>query len=178
MVVAERNVVNTQQFVWTHPSPVGTLTLVSDGEQLTGLYMPSPKGDPFVDPAWRADAVPFKEVMDELDAYFDGELTEFTIPTHGHGTPFQQRVWAALRDIPYGHTTSYGAIATAIGNPKAVRAVGLANGRNPISIIVPCHRVVGANGSLTGYGGGLANKEILLALEQRVLAGTGPTRTR
>ena len=166
---------NASHFVWTMPSPVGTLTLLSDDSYIIGVYMPSHKGDPHIDPTRKSDPGPFREAVTELQAYFAGELTEFTVPVRGRGTDFQQRVWAALRDIPYGHTASYGAIAAAIGNPKAVRAVGLANGRNPVSIIVPCHRVVGANGSLTGYGGGLANKELLLNLEQRVFAGAAST---
>lgn len=162
---------STTHYVWTMPSPVGRLTLLSDGTVLTGVYMPSHKGTPDIEPSSVTDAGPFRDAVDQLQAYFAGDLTSFTVPARGRGTAFQQRVWDALREIPYGHTTSYGAIAAAIGNPKAVRAVGLANGRNPVSIIVPCHRVVGANGSLTGYGGGLANKELLLNLEQRVLAG-------
>ncbi|MPZ73778.1 MAG: methylated-DNA--[protein]-cysteine S-methyltransferase [Nitriliruptorales bacterium] len=165
------------QYVWTVPSPLGQLSLLSDGDCVTGLYMPSPKGVPHIDPTAMRDVGPFRHVASELDAYFSGNLTDFTVRVRGSGTPFQQRVWTALRAIPYGHTATYGSIAAAIGSPKAVRAVGLANGRNPISIIVPCHRVVGADGSLTGYGGGLANKEILLNLEQRVLADASPART-
>ena len=159
-------------YTWHTDSPLGQLTLLSDGENLTGLYMPSPKGPPPVPVGAHRDPSPFRDVVAELDAYFSGELTEFTVPVAGTGTPFQQRVWSALREIPYGHTDTYGRIAARIGSPRAMRAVGLANGRNPVSIIVPCHRVVGADGSLTGYGGGLANKEILLTLEQRVLATT------
>ena len=147
-------------------SPLGTLQLRSDGEALTGLYMPSPKGDPVADPTWAADPAPFADVVDQLEAYFAGERQHFDLPLAASGTPFQTSVWNALREIPYGRTCSYRDIAERIGTPKAVRAVGLANGRNPISIIVPCHRVIGSNGLLTGYGGGIDNKRILLDLEQ------------
>jgi len=149
-------------------SPLGRLTLLSDGAAITGLYMPSGKGHPPTDPAWVADAAPFADATKQLDAYFDGTLTDFAVPLRAVGTEFQRRVWSALTEIPYGETRSYREIAEHIGSPKAVRAVGLANGRNPISIIVPCHRVIGANGSLTGYGGGLDNKRILLDLERRI----------
>jgi methylated-DNA-[protein]-cysteine S-methyltransferase len=116
--------------------------------------------------AWRpAPAGAFTDVVEQLDAYFAGELTEFDVELDMPGTDFQQRVWSALRAIPYGETRTYGEIAAQIGAPGASRAVGLANGRNPISIIVPCHRVVGSTGGLTGYGGGLHRKRILLALE-------------
>lgn len=152
-------------------SPLGMLTLLSDGDAVTGVFMPSHKAGPRRDPAWRRDAQVFADVVAQLEAYFDGTLQTFDLPLAPAGTPFQQRVWAALREIPYGETRSYRDIAERIGAPKAVRAVGLANGRNPISIIVPCHRVVGANGSLTGYGGGLQNKQLLLDLERRS-AGT------
>jgi methylated-DNA-[protein]-cysteine S-methyltransferase len=110
-----------------------------------------------------------KQARRELDDYFAGKLTRFTVGTAAHGTPFQQRVWAALRRIPYGATRTYGEQAAAIGSPRASRAVGLANGRNPIAIIVPCHRVIGSNGSLTGFGGGLHRKRFLLDLERRAV---------
>ncbi|MBO0838982.1 MAG: methylated-DNA--[protein]-cysteine S-methyltransferase, partial [Actinobacteria bacterium] len=103
----------------------------------------------------------------QLDAYFAGELTEFSLPLAPAGTQFQRQVWAALQQIPYGQTWSYGQLAEKIGNPAAVRAVGLANGRNPIAVVIPCHRVIGADGSLTGYGGGLDRKRFLLDLEAR-----------
>ena len=112
-----------------------------------------------------SDAKRLREAQRQLEEYFAGERTEFSLPLESHGTDFQQRVWRALRAIPFGTTISYGELARRIGNPRAVRAVGLANGRNPISIIVPCHRVIGANGTLTGYGGGLERKRFLLALE-------------
>ncbi|MGH8929625.1 MAG: methylated-DNA--[protein]-cysteine S-methyltransferase [Egibacteraceae bacterium] len=152
-------------YVTTLPSPVGELTLLSDGSELTGLYMPVHKGAPVTDPAWRRDHGPFASAVAQLAEYFARERTSFDLTLAPRGTPFQQRVWQALTAIPYGQTCSYRAIAERIGNPRAVRAVGLANGRNPISIVIPCHRVVGANGSLTGYGGGLERKQLLLALE-------------
>ena len=157
----------TTTYITHLDSPLGRLQLRSDGVALTGLYMPSPKGQPSVDPAWVADAAPFADAVAQLRAYFDGTLREFDLPLAPRGTEFQNRVWSALREIPYGQTCSYRDIAESIGAPKAVRAVGLANGRNPISVIVPCHRVVGANGALTGYGGGLPNKQLLLELERR-----------
>lgn len=111
-----------------------------------------------------------QQVKKQLQDYLDGKITEFDVPLGAKGTKFQQQVWQALCDIPYGETRSYGDIAKSIGNPKAVRAVGAANGKNPISIIVPCHRVIGANGKLTGYAGGLSRKEWLLTLEDRAQA--------
>lgn len=114
----------------------------------------------------RRDDGPFRAAREQLEAYFAGELEEFTLELAPAGTPFQQRVWRALLEIPFGTTESYGALARRIGLPQAARAVGLANGRNPISIVIPCHRVIGADGSLTGYGGGLERKRWLLAHEQ------------
>jgi methylated-DNA-[protein]-cysteine S-methyltransferase len=152
-------------------SPVGPIRLTSkDGIALSGLYMNEHKHGPTIGNEWtRDDDLPlFIEAKRQLAAYFAGQLKEFDLPLHAPGTPFQQRVWAALRAIPFGVTISYGELAKRIGNPNAFRAVGLANGRNPISIIVPCHRVIGANGGLTGYGGGLSRKEILLVLERSV----------
>jgi methylated-DNA-[protein]-cysteine S-methyltransferase len=145
-------------------SPVGPLTLISNGEALTHLEFENPRY-PFA-PAPLGDDALLKETRKQLKAYFAGKLTAFDLPLAAEGTPFQKKVWAELEKIPYGVTRSYGQLATAIGNPQASRAVGLANGRNPISIIVPCHRVIGANGSLTGYGGGMGRKQILLDLEQ------------
>lgn len=118
------------------------------------------------DPDWDRDGGAFAEAVEQLRAYFAGELTTFEVAVNTGGTPFQQRVWSALRCIPFGTTTTYGNLAAELGDPKAVRAVGMANGANPISIIIPCHRVVGANGNLIGYGGGLARKEWLLAHER------------
>ena len=153
--------------VWdAFPSPIGELLLVGDGQALTGLYL-IPDRPPA--PAIRADAPrdpdALRPAAEQLEAYFAGELTAFDLPLAPSGTPFQRAVWDALLTIPYGETVSYGEIARQIGDPSAVRAVGTANGRNPISIVIPCHRVIGADGSLTGYGGGLERKRALLALE-------------
>ncbi len=126
------------------------------------------------DPAWVRDHAAFDGAIRQLQEYFDGQRVTFEIPLAADGTDFQRRVWMALRDIPFAQTVTYGDIAREIGNPKGVRAVGLANGRNPISIIVPCHRVIGHNGTLTGYGGGIERKRWLLEHEARHagLAGT------
>jgi methylated-DNA-[protein]-cysteine S-methyltransferase len=157
----------------TMTSPVGELLLTTDGTGLTGLHMPSPTAATERDPSWQRDDPALSDVVEQLQSYFAGTRRTFDVALAPRGTPFQLKVWEALRAIPYGTTVSYGELAEQIGNPKASRAVGLANGRNPIGIIVPCHRVIGANGSLTGYGGGLENKRILLDLEARV----GPTGT-
>jgi methylated-DNA-[protein]-cysteine S-methyltransferase len=116
--------------------------------------------------------------VEQIDAYFAGALTEFSLPLDPAGTDFQRRVWLALADIPYGETESYGELAARVGNPKACRAVGLANGRNPIPLVLPCHRVIGANGSLTGYGGGLELKQRLLDHERSPSAGADTGRRR
>lgn len=153
-------------YVTTHPSPVGDLTLLADQNgALCGLRMAGQRHRGADDPAWVNDPAPFAAVIEQLDDYFAGQRTEFSLPLNPAGTAFQREVWNALRAIPYGTTASYGELATLIGRPQARRAVGLANGRNPIAIVVPCHRVIGADGSLTGYGGGLANKRLLLELE-------------
>ncbi len=145
-------------------SPVGPLTLVAHDGVLAGLYLTEHRHQPTL--AGPRDDTVLPVVREQLGAYFAGDLTSFDVPLSVVGTPFQQRVWAALATIGYGQTWSYRQLAEAIGNPKAVRAVGLANGRNPVSIVVPCHRVVGADGSLTGYGGGLARKQWLLQHER------------
>lgn len=154
-------------------SVVGTLTLVAEEGAIVGLYMDlqrhRPDDDALGEPDPRGREVePFKAAADQLDAYFAGELTRFDVPLAPRGSEFQQRVWAALQEIPYGRTESYGELAERIGSPGGARAVGLANGKNPIGIIIPCHRVVGADGSLTGYGGGLDRKKQLLDLELAV----------
>jgi methylated-DNA-[protein]-cysteine S-methyltransferase len=142
-------------------SPIGRLLLLGEGDALTGLHM-----EPFeIPPGARPDAPVLREAEAQLGAYFDGELTEFELPLAPHGTGFQLRVWDALTRIPYGTTTTYGAVAEDVGRPDAVRAVGACNGQNPIAVIVPCHRVIGADGSLVGYGGGLDRKRLLLELE-------------
>jgi methylated-DNA-[protein]-cysteine S-methyltransferase len=148
-------------------SPLGPLTLVAADGALVGLYQEDQRHRPAPDSFGVPDPAPFTEVIAQLTEYFSGQRTVFDLPLAFTGTPFQTTVWRALLEIPYGQTVSYGELAARIGKPSASRAVGLANGRNPISIIVPCHRVVGSSGSLTGYGGGLARKQWLLALEQR-----------
>ncbi|MEO6445683.1 MAG: methylated-DNA--[protein]-cysteine S-methyltransferase [Gemmatimonadaceae bacterium] len=160
----------TPVYFTTMYSPLGDLLLTGDGAHLTGLYMQPHRHGPEQGDHWVRAAAPFGDAMRQLREYFVGQRQEFEIPLAPHGTEFQRRVWAALRDIPFARTVSYGHIAREIGNPKGVRAVGLANGRNPISIIVPCHRVIGANGSLTGYGGGIERKEWLLSHEAKQLA--------
>jgi methylated-DNA-[protein]-cysteine S-methyltransferase len=151
-------------------SLVGALVLTSNGDAITGLFMDKYQGKPFSIGNWMRDDGLFREAADQLRAYFAGELTEFDLPIATGGAPFQQRVWAELRKIPYGSTISYGELARRIGNPKAARAVGSANGDNPISIIIPCHRVIGSNGKLTGYGGGIERKKFLLEFEAETLA--------
>ncbi|WP_157552482.1 methylated-DNA--[protein]-cysteine S-methyltransferase [Jiangella gansuensis] len=157
---------------WTTiDSPLGPLWLTAGDAGLTGLYMGRP---PTLDGAgWVEDDSPFTAARDQLDGYFAGELREFDVELNPAGTPFQLEVWAALRAIPYGETRSYREIAEQIGRPTASRAVGAANGRNPISIIVPCHRVVGTSGVLTGYAWGLDRKRSLLDLE---IGTTGQVR--
>jgi methylated-DNA-[protein]-cysteine S-methyltransferase len=142
-------------------SPVGRLLLAADEKGLRQLLF---RGKP--EKGWREDPEALAEPVRQLRAYFAGELHDFDVPLAPEGTPFQLRVWRELRNIPYGQTISYGELARRIGSPNGSRAVGLANGANPISIVVPCHRVIGSNGKLTGYGGGLENKELLLALEK------------
>lgn len=146
-------------------SPYGPLTLVADDGVLCGLYMTEQRHRPPEESFGVCDETLFGEAEEQLEAYFAGELKEFSLEVRLSGTLFQRTVWAELCRIPYGETRSYGELAESLGNPAASRAVGLANGRNPIGIIVPCHRVVGANGSLTGYGGGLDRKKRLLDFE-------------
>jgi methylated-DNA-[protein]-cysteine S-methyltransferase len=151
-------------------SLVGKLLLAVDAEGLRQVSFESSKRATPAQPDWKEDKAPFAEVIRQLQAYFDGKLREFDLPLAPQGTEFQLRVWNSLRSIPYGETISYAELAQMIGNPQAVRAVGLANGSNPIPIIIPCHRVIGSNGSLTGFGGGISNKRKLLALESRQLS--------
>ncbi|MET7473341.1 methylated-DNA--[protein]-cysteine S-methyltransferase [Streptomyces sp. NPDC005648] len=146
-------------------SPYGLLTLVAEDGVLCGLYMTDQRHRPAEETFGARDDTLFAEAEEQLRAYFSGELKEFTLELRLNGTAFQRTVWDQLRRIPYGETRTYGELAGALGNPSASRAVGLANGRNPIGIIVPCHRVVGADGGLTGYGGGLARKQRLLDFE-------------
>ena len=151
----------------TCPSPFGELFLISDGDALTGLHLPPHDDRPAAgpEPGWLRDDAAFREVRNQLQAYFAGELREFEIPLHLEGTDFQRLVWKELMNIPFGSTISYAEQAQRIGRAGSARAVGAANGRNPISIVVPCHRVIGANGTLTGYGGGLDRKQWLLEYE-------------
>jgi methylated-DNA-[protein]-cysteine S-methyltransferase len=151
-------------------SPLGILRLTSDGRFLTGIEFP--QRQQVQHPVFRGTETmaPFGEICQQLSEYFDGTRREFLIPIRMEGTEFQKKVWKALTTIPYGSTVSYGQLATMIGNPKACRAVGLANGRNRVPIIIPCHRVIGSNGTLTGFGGGLPNKQWLLDWEQTSLA--------
>jgi methylated-DNA-[protein]-cysteine S-methyltransferase len=151
----------------TIDSPIGELLLTAEGGALTRLYM-----SPFeIDAAWERDPAALAEPARQLREYFAGERTEFELALDAAGTDFQRRVWERLVAIPYGETTTYGELALELGDPRKVRAVGMANGRNPISIVVPCHRVIGADGTLVGYGGGLERKRILLAHEAEVAAG-------
>jgi methylated-DNA-[protein]-cysteine S-methyltransferase len=152
----------------TMESPVGELLLSGDGRALSGLGMYSGGTRPRIPEGWRRDDVVFADALAQLDEYFAGTRTQFELALAPQGTPFQRRVWDLLLEIPFGTTTSYGALARTLGDPLLARAVGLANGRNPIGIVVPCHRVIGADGSLTGYGGGLPNKRWLLDHEARV----------
>ncbi|MCQ6262806.1 methylated-DNA--[protein]-cysteine S-methyltransferase [Alcanivorax sp. MM125-6] len=156
-----------------HPieSPLGPLLLTGNGEALTGLYMKRWKERPEADRERYRDDALFRAAREQLAAYFAGQLREFELPLAPRGSDFQQSVWRALAEIPYGETESYGELARRLGNPGASRAVGLANGRNPLGIIVPCHRVIGANGTLTGYGGGLERKQWLLDHERRHAGG-------
>ena len=164
-------------------SPLGPLTVVTEDAGVCGLYVEqglrkalerrTAEGAPLGDPCRPEDDRVLSSVSEQLTAYFDRELTDFDVPVAAVGTPFQQRVWSALRDIPYGRTRSYGDLAATLGNPAASRAVGAANGRNPVSIVVPCHRVVGSNGRLTGYSGGLTTKEQLLAHERSACGTAG-----
>lgn len=150
-------------------SPLGDLLALSDGINLTGLYF-----SPFPQPVSRyktdVEAVIFQETRRQVVGYFEGKLKLFHLPIRMHGTPFQCRVWELLLRIPYGQTVSYKQLAIWLGSPGSVRAVGNANGKNPISIVVPCHRVIGANNALIGYGGGLERKAALLDLERTYLA--------
>jgi methylated-DNA-[protein]-cysteine S-methyltransferase len=155
----------TDIFFTTMPSPVGRLTLVGAGDDLVGLHFDGEQPTS----GWVRDDRRLRRAVTQLDEYFAGRRTRFDLPLGPQGTPFQQAVWRALTRIPYGATASYGDIARAIGKPAASRAIGGANHRNPIAIVIPCHRVIGADGSMTGYGGGLDRKQRLLALEASVV---------
>lgn len=152
-------------------SPIGRLLLAGDAAGLCLIGFPGGKQARRPAPHWRHDKACFGAACAQLRAYFAGELTHFELPLHFAGTAFQKRVWTALRDIPFGATISYGELARRIGRPSASRAVGAANGANPLPIVVPCHRVIGANGSLTGFGGGVATKQALLDHERQCRGG-------
>jgi methylated-DNA-[protein]-cysteine S-methyltransferase len=147
-------------------SPIGELLLLGDGHSLHGLYMQEGRKPTRIAPQWECSTALFTDVVAQLAEYFAAERIAFDIRLTMSGTQFERRVWSALQEIPYGETVSYGEIARRLGQPSAARAVGLANGRNPVAVVVPCHRVIGANGTLTGYGGGLERKRLLLELEQ------------
>ena len=153
----------------TYESPIGELSLLSDGADLVGLYMEKHKHMREGPEAWQQDSsLPlFKAARTQLSSYFAGELKDFDLPVRLEGTPFQMQVWDALATIQFGTTSTYGKLAEQIGSPKAVRAVGLANGKNPISIVIPCHRIIGSNGTLIGYGGGIQRKQFLLDHEAK-----------
>lgn len=150
----------------TIDSPIGPLLLAGDEGGLRFLLFGNGRHEVAPETDWEPDRGLLQEPVRQLTAYFKGQLKAFEVPVAPAGTPFQQAVWRELQAIPYGETISYGELARRLGNPKAVRAVGLANGSNPISIIIPCHRVIGSNGSLVGYGGGLPTKQALLVLER------------
>jgi methylated-DNA-[protein]-cysteine S-methyltransferase len=147
-------------------SPIGPLLLAGDRDALRFLLFKRGRDKAKPKPEWEPDRSALKEPIKQIGAYFGGRLKDFELPLAPDGTAFQTSVWEALQRIPYGETISYGELARRLGNPKAVRAVGLANGSNPIAIIIPCHRVIGSNGSLVGYGGGLPIKQALLAMER------------
>lgn len=155
-------------------SPTGELTLVADDGVLAGLYMERQRHRPRQETFGERDESHFGPVIEQLAAYFEGTRREFDLPLALRGTPFQQTVWRALGMIPYGETITYGELAEQIGRPNAARAVGLANGKNPIGIVIPCHRVIGSTGDLTGYGGGLARKRWLLDFERGGATGAAP----
>ena len=153
----------------TVDSPVGLVTIAGDGTVVTNVRMTDQTHEPVGRDGWQHEPAAFPEATEQLRSYFDGERTVFDLAIRLDGPEFHRRVWDALLEIPYGETASYGEIAGRIGSPGAARAVGLANGRNPVGIIVPCHRVIGSDGSLTGYGGGLEVKRALLELEGATL---------
>jgi methylated-DNA-[protein]-cysteine S-methyltransferase len=164
----ETRATNTMSYTQIE-SPVGPLRLVAGEDGLRRLDFVNGRYPVETDPQWHEDAEPLRETIRQLRAYFAGELEAFDLTVAPEGTPFQLGVWNRLCEIPFGETISYGELARRVGNPNASRAVGLANGSNPIAIVIPCHRVIGSNGKLTGYGGGLPIKEKLLGLERRQL---------
>ena len=177
----------TAETIWFDDiaTPIGRLRLVADVQGLREVWFETGKSKRSAAPHWQHDPERLHFARHQLDDYFAGQRQSFDLPLHPIGTTFQLQVWQALEAIPYGTTVSYAEIARRIGQPQAVRAVGAANGRNPIPIVVPCHRVIGSDGSLTGFGGGLPTKRFLLALEEGITHGdlfapavTGPTAVR
>lgn len=162
---AASNELNSVRYTWFE-SPIGPLLLAGTELGLKLVSFAEGRRAKAVDPGWREDAAIFAEVMEQLFSYFAGKRTAFDLPLELEGTGFQKRVWTELRTIPYGETISYKELAERIGSPSAVRAVGAANGANPVPIIIPCHRVLGNDGGLTGFGGGLPLKRKLLQLER------------
>jgi methylated-DNA-[protein]-cysteine S-methyltransferase len=160
----------TSMLYTTIDSPIGELLLVGDGEMLHRLDIRGGRYPLAVHPSWHQSADSFREVRDQLSDYFAGRRRTFDVPLALSGSEFERRVWQALRQIPYGETRSYGQLARRLSDPGAARAVGLANARNPVAVIVPCHRVIGSDGTLTGYGGGLERKRFLLDLEAGITA--------
>jgi methylated-DNA-[protein]-cysteine S-methyltransferase len=160
------------------PTPVGQLMVIGDDDVVHFIHLPDSYETSDFDPDRAGTPAAVGTALEQIDAYFAGDLKDFSLPLDPAGTDFQRRVWLALADIAYGATESYGELAARVGNPKACRAVGLANGRNPIPLVLPCHRVIGANGSLTGYGGGLDLKKRLLDHERTgpVVGGAGSRR--
>jgi methylated-DNA-[protein]-cysteine S-methyltransferase len=152
-------------------TPIGNLLLAADATGLREVWFETGKHKKEPDPQWQRNAAKVAFAAKQLNEYFAGGRQDFDLPLHPIGTPFQVNVWHALAKIPYGATISYGELARRIGQPEAVRAVGAANGRNPIPIILPCHRVIGADGSLTGFGGGLPTKRFLLSMEDQIARG-------
>ena len=157
----------TMKQYWFHRSPLGSLLLVGHNGILEQLHFPNQKVQHLIADDWIETSAPFTAAILQLDQYFDGTRHEFDVPLAPRGTAFQRNVWQALQNIPFGRTASYSDIATIVGNPKGCRAVGMANAKNPIPIIIPCHRVIGKNGTLTGFGGGIETKQFLLDLEQK-----------
>ena len=160
----------------TIESPLGDLLLHGDGVRLDGLAIQAGRQPGTVEPSWQRDPTAFTDVERQLLEYFSGERASFELELEPRGTPFQRQVWQALRQIVYGETMPYGELAARIGRPSAARAVGAANGANPIAVIIPCHRLIGANGALTGYAGGIERKQTLLDLEARSYAAAGRWR--
>ncbi len=160
------------------PSPLGEMVLASDGDTLSGAWFDGQRHQPPIGPGWerRCDLAVLRRAASQLSEYFAGRRIAFDLPLAPGGTPFQRAVWQAIADVPYGATIAYRELAAAAGRPAGVRAAGAATGRNPLSVIVPCHRIVGADGALTGYAGGLARKRALLALEQAAVAAAPAPR--